>query len=397
MAATALLLGGCGGGGASDTTLGKGLLTLEVHGTAGSGSPATGSGTPSGGGTTTATDAQSIAATPGVNAFSAQQSADVTRPGKTEKFTYTGADALVGSLGYIVYTPSTYDPKKPAPLMLVIHGCGTNAQQMLDSSAVHPTAEREGFVVVYPDVPTLNTGLECWQWFNPRSQVRDSGDPELLAGVTREVMARMAIDKDRVYALGMSSGAMMTSVLGATYPDLFAAIGENAGCAYMAGIQCLAVGPVLPDDTLGQRAFEAMGKYARVMPVLQLRGDVDMTVPVSNSPQVVNQWLATNNHVMSGTPTAPFDRKSDATVDGQRAGGYAYTVNRYKDAKGCLLVEDWSVHGMGHSFSGGSPSDTNHADFRGPMMAEIAWRFFSRYKLSDFTTGYKPSPAACTP
>lgn len=327
----------------------------------------------------------------------AQQSADFSKPGIISNHTFNSDNPLVGSLDYSIYTPASYNRNQPAPLLLAIHGCNTTGQEFLTSSALHPTAEREGIVVVYPDVPLRNEPIKCWQWFNPVSQVRGSGDPALLAGITQEVIENMNIDKDRVYALGMSSGAMMTSILGATYPDLYAAIAENAGCAYLAGATCAFVGPTLPDNMLGQLAFNAMGEHARVMPVLQLRGDKDTTVPISNSPQVINQWLATNNYVMTGTATEPFDKQPDATFQGQKSRGHAYTVNRYTDKQGCLLIEDWVIHDMGHFFSGGSP-DPEAAEFtdpKGPMMAEISWRFFSRYKLSDFKDGYKPAKTAC--
>lgn len=329
--------------------------------------------------------------------YARDQSLDFTKPGRIDRFTYDSGVPMLGTLDYLVYTPSSYNSAEPAPLVLVIHGCNTTADEMIASSAIHPTAEREGFIAVYPHVPAQNEPTKCWQWFSPLSQMRDSGDPALLVGVTREVTARMNIDKERVYALGMSSGAMMTSVLGATYPDVFAAIGENAGCAYMAGIQCLKVGPVFPDEFLGQQAFSAMGKHARVMPVLQLRGDMDKDVPMANSSQVLGQWISTNNYVISGSSNEPFDREADTTFKGKKVDGYDYTVNRYHDEKGCLLFEDWTVHGMGHFFSGGSTASNVSAftDPKGPRMAEIAWQFFSRYRLSDFKGGYKPSAAAC--
>ena len=327
----------------------------------------------------------------------AQQAADYNALGNIEYYSYSGGD-LAGSLDYLVYTPSSYHSDRAAPLIVVVHGCNTTASEMMASSAMHPTAEREGIVVVYPDVPLTSRLVgNCWKWFDPLSQIRDGGDAALLAGVTREVMQRMNIDAERVYLLGMSSGAMMTSIMGAAYPDIFAAIAENAGCAYRAGPQCLLVGPVFSSEQLGEQAYQTMGSYARVMPVLQLRGDQDSTVPISNSPQVIQQWIATNNYVLSQTASQPFDSASDKTYEGKKSGGYAYTVNRYEDKNGCLLIEDWIVHGMGHFFSGGSidPAQAIYTDPRGPMMAEISWKFFDRFRLSDFINGYRPRSSAC--
>lgn len=357
MLATGLLIAGCGGSGSES---GAGSRTVAVD------------------------EAQ-------------QQAADYRGPGQIEQSTYRSSSPAEGSLDYRLYIPTRYERLGPAPLIVVLHGCNTTAEQMMSSSALHPTAEREGIVLLYPDVPPSSQPTKCWNWFDPNSQVRDSGQAALIAGLTRDLMSRYRIDPERVYLLGMSSGAMMTSILGATYPDLFVAIGENAGCAYRAGPQCLGVGAVLPSEALGKQAYEAMGAYARVMPVLQLRGDADHTVPMSNSAQVTAQWTVTNNYVLAQAATGPFVTVPAEIVDGQKPDGYAWTRQRYRDAAGCLLIEDWVIHGMGHYFSGGSsdPTQSGNTDPKGPMMAEIAWRFFNRFRLSDFSHGYHPGGAAC--
>lgn len=153
-----------------------------------------------------------------------------------------------------MYTPSSYQHGKPdsaVPLVVMVHSCNTTALEQARASAFHALAERERFVVVYPDntnevvAATGNEGerparwvgshpLQCWRFYDPTSLLRGSGDVAQVAGITRQVMANWRIDPERVYVAGMSSGAMLTSALGATYPDLYAAIGVVAGCAYLA-------------------------------------------------------------------------------------------------------------------------------------------------------------------
>jgi poly(hydroxyalkanoate) depolymerase family esterase len=99
------------------------------------------------------------------------------------------------------------------------HGCNTTALEQARANLHHPVAERERFVVLYPDFAANTHPARCWRWTDPASQQRDSGDPATIAAETRAVMQRSNIDPQRVYAMGMSSGAFMTSILGATYPD----------------------------------------------------------------------------------------------------------------------------------------------------------------------------------
>ncbi len=69
--------------------------------------------------------------------------------GKVDSYTFEGAD---GDFPYLLYTPSSYSPKKPVPLVMAAHGCMTTADQFMNATQFNQVAEREGFVVAYPDV-----------------------------------------------------------------------------------------------------------------------------------------------------------------------------------------------------------------------------------------------------
>ena len=157
-------------------------------------------------------------------------------------------------------------------------------------------------------------GDNCWNWFLPDHQRRGAGEPAIIAGITRAVMANTAqwtIDPDRVYVAGMSAGGAMAVILGATYPDLYSAVAAHSALEYQAAttipgaFQALLQGGPNPAGQ-GQKAFEAMGGHARLMPVLVVHGSNDVRVNPVNGDQVIQQWLHTNRLATGGAFTADF-------------------------------------------------------------------------------------------
>jgi poly(hydroxyalkanoate) depolymerase family esterase len=307
-----------------------------------------------------------------------------------------------GSYEYWTYTPRRYRPSKPAPLVVVVHGCNTTAVEQIRANDAERLAEREGFVLMYPDFrneldPEPDSGestndslvgthpARCWRAMYDAvgDTQRGLGDPAAIANMTKAVMTQVRIDPNRVYVVGMSSGAMMTSVLGATYPDLYAAIGVVAGCAYLDAPSCLARSTTDPDLAVAQAhaAVTQMGAAARVVPVVDLHGDADDTVPYASSATVIRQWLMTDNLVRAGAPDGPFPLHPTSRVTRKWAGGRAYTVDSYRDRGGCLVGQHVRVHGMGHFWPGGSQDRRWYEweDPKAPSGAELTWAFFRRF------------------
>ena len=297
------------------------------------------------------------------------------------QYTYSGS---AGSRTYYVYTPVNYTTGQRVPLIVMLHGCGGNAVDFSNTTQMNALADSKQFIVVYPQQSSTYNG--CWVWAGLANQARGAGEPAIIAGITQTVMADAAhwnVDPGHVYIVGFSAGAGMAVVMAATYPDLYAAMGESAGYEYKA-LTNGTVGPYLPnggpDPILqGAAAYSAMGSHARVVPVIAFQGTQDTTVPPINGDQVVRQWMETDRLASGGTYNGSFSAPS-GTVAGQVPGGRAYTVRTWNDPASSEVEEYWTVTGMAHAWSGGSTTGS-YADPSGPSASQNMYTFFMAHVL----------------
>lgn len=301
-----------------------------------------------------------------------------------QQCTYQHAD---GSFPYFVFTPDTYTAETPVPLLVMLHGCSQTALDFATGTGMNLLAEQHGFVVVYPQqVRAANQGL-CWNWFLPAHQRRGSGEPARIAGIveqTQQDITPWTIDPARIYVAGLSAGAAMAIILGATYPDVFAAIGVHSGLEYQAatsvsqGLQAMRRGGPDPDRQ-GSAAFEAMGALSRVVPTIVLHGTADAVVAPVNGEQVIQQWMLTDHLASNNTYTADYSQPSSMTT-GQIPGGYAYVTAAWNAEGGETVQTYWQIDGLGHAWSGGNLAGS-FTDPRGPHAGKAMYDFFMAHSM----------------
>lgn len=269
-----------------------------------------------------------------------------------------------GSRDYKIFLPSRLE--EHAPLIVMLHGCTQGPGDFAVGTRMNDLAEEGGFIVVYPEQAASANNAGCWNWFNHGDQIRDMGEPSIIAGMTRSVIAEYAVDASRVFIAGLSAGGAMAVVMGATYPELYAATGVHSGLAFGAATDVIS-------------AFAAMrGSAPRVdtrsmkdaVRTIVFHGTADTTVHPSNG-----------ELIFSDAHSSIADGEKISSAEEER-GGRMFRRTIVADAAGIPLVEHWEVRGLGHAWSGGD-SRGSYTDVHGPNASREMVRFFLERQPSD--------------
>jgi poly(hydroxyalkanoate) depolymerase family esterase len=315
--------------------------------------------------------------------------------GKLTSGTYSGPE---GTQRYQLYVPSTYSRATAVPLVVALHGCTQTADGFRRLTRWDARAEAQRFIVLLPEQDSSANNFKCWNFFQDGSMHRSAGDPARIAAVTSLVENTYNVDPHRVFVTGLSAGGAMASIMGATYPDYFAAIGVGSGCEYAATAACAGYKSADPAFA-GQQAYKEMGPRARPMPFIAFHGDADTTVPPANADQLVQQWLLTADMADDGAANRSVPSSPSKTTRGYARGGHSYTVRTYVDSRKANFAAYWLVHGMKHAWSGGDASQ-QFSDPSGPDETAAMYAFFLSHPDPSLTRpapprGRKPSaPAA---
>lgn len=270
--------------------------------------------------------------------------------------TTVGSIDAPGARSFRVHLPPGYAPGRAAPLVLMLHGGGGSALQLqTQSSNMDEIADREGFITVYPEgtgaLATWNAGLCCG-----RAVEEGVDDVAFVNALLDHLEAELCVDRRRVYAMGMSNGALLSHRLACELSHRIAAIAPVAG-------------------TIGVTDCAP----ARPVAVMQIHGTSDGHVPWNGGvgcglarvsfisvPDTMERWRVLN---------ACGANQDEVLVQGDgRCTAYV----------GCTApVTLCAIEGGGHSWPGGVPkSGVVDCPADGPQSAtfsasEAAWRFFA--------------------
>ncbi len=263
-----------------------------------------------------------------------------------------------GSRSYRLYIPAN-QIAAPMPLIVMLHGCTQSPEDFAAGTGMNALAEEFGCMIAYPAQPLGANAQKCWNWYRPEDQVRDRGEPALIAGLTRTIWHYHNADPARTYIAGLSAGGAAAVVMAAAYPDIFSAVGVHSGLP-AGGAQDI------------PQAFAAMrngskGKPLKTfVPTIVFHGLDDSTVHPNNGMAVMSQAL----HAMPGLRAT--------TRQGVANGGHRYRTTAHHHADGRSLAEHWQIEGAGHAWAGGH-SAGSYTDPKGPDASRQMTRFFLQH------------------
>jgi poly(hydroxyalkanoate) depolymerase family esterase len=282
------------------------------------------------------------------------------------------------NLQMFLYVPNNVQPNPP--ILLAMHQCTGSGTGFFNGTSFKSLADQFGFIVIYPSVTRSGS---CWDVSSTQALTRNGGsDPVGLMSMITWVEQNDHGNPSQVYATGASSGAMMTNVMLADYPDVF-----KAGAAFM-GVpyHCFFTGTVDGWNSQcanGQISMTAQQwgdlvrntadpGYTGPRPRMQLwHGTADGTLNFNNFGQEILQW--TNVLGVSSTPTSTSTPATN------------WTETQYDNSAGVPQVEGFSIAGAGHVLP-----------IEGEGMETDAINFFGLNKTTQGNTVTVTNPGAQT-
>ena len=267
--------------------------------------------------------------------------------------------------GYLVHVPLHYDPAVAMPVVLAFHGGGANADNMVAFSGLNGKADQAGFIVVYPAgsgrlprMLTFNAGNCCGH-----AAARGINDVAFTRLLLDDLERIANVDRRRVFATGMSNGAMMCYRLAAELSDRIAAIASVAG-------------PMGTKDCRPGRAVSVMhfhGDADEFAPFKGGRGRGPSGTDFYSVQHSIDAWVAANEC----QPTPRTTPLPDRANDGTNVKEIRYDSGR--DGAEVVLVV---IEGGGHTWPGREPRlralGTSTQDI---SANDMMWEFFQQHPL----------------
>jgi poly(hydroxyalkanoate) depolymerase family esterase len=311
--------------------------------------------------------------------------------GRSPLVEISGFGTNPGALKMCAYVPEPL-PRAPA-LVVVLHGCGQSAAAYDLGTGWSTLAKRYGFALLMPEQQGSNNANTCFNWFNPGDVTRGRGEAASIRQMVARMVADHKIDPRRIYITGLSAGGAMTSVMLATYPEVFAGGAIIAGLPYgIASNVREALGGMMqstsrPAGKLGDLVRKA-SKHKGPWPKVSVwHGSADRTVNPGNANEIVKQWLDVH-----GLPSAPM---SAGDVDG-------HPREVWWNADGETVVESYTITDMAHGTPLGLAGNDEPYGAEGAFLIEAG--ISSSYHIADFfgltdriipaSEAAKPAPAS---
>lgn len=270
---------------------------------------------------------------------------------------------------YRLYIPASYTGARPVPVVFNLHGLGSDALEQENYGDFRKIADTANFIIIHPQGANVIFTVKGWNTFGAIGTGAD--DLGFMSRLLDTVIAKYTINKNKVYATGMSNGGFMSYELACFMSKRITAIASVTG---------------------SMTAERKTGcKAAHAIPVMEIHGTADKTVGydgtnyLSGSPGftdinvLMNYWVSFNGCGSTAIKTTLPDIEPR---DGCTAEHYIWAGG--KDGS---TVEHYKIIGGKHTWPGSAYiTDVTNQDFNA---SKEIWRFFSQYSLDQFSLGIK--------
>jgi polyhydroxybutyrate depolymerase len=234
----------------------------------------------------------------------------------------------------VVQVPPGHDPAVPAPLLIALHGYGSNGAFVTGYAGLDELVDQTGILVATPEGTRDGDGYQFWNATDACCDFAGSGvdDVAYLTRLIEQIRAAYSVDASRIFLVGHSNGGFMAYRMACERADLIAGVVSLAGATHVDAVDCAPSEPVS---------------------VLQIHGDLDATVdydggtlPSSDTPypgarKTLAHWASYDGCAATTSAAAPLD------LDALAAGAET-AVDRADDCRPGIAAELWTVVGADH-------------------------------------------------
>lgn len=250
-----------------------------------------------------------------------------------------------GHLKMYLYEPSSVNKNKPAPMVVMLHGCLQCAGKAASQTGWNKLADEYGFYVLYPKQRATNNPEKCFRWYKRKHTNKNHGENASIKSMVDFMKKNYSIDSSKVFITGLSAGAAMSVIMMADYPETFNAGAIFAGGAYKSGNGYISA--VMAKVGWRVKSAEKWGNIVRKQnpnyrgeypKIIIYQGNSDMIVNKRNGVELMKQW--TNLHHIGTTPTSTIN---------QFANIKDIEKNIYKNEAGKDVVLFYKINKLNHA------------------------------------------------
>lgn len=277
---------------------------------------------------------------------------------------------------YLVHVPRGIWVRRPLPLVVVLHGCNQDNQDIEHISGFNQLADRHGFLVAYPFI-TSYRGLRnknCWGWWFDREIHAGAGEVEDLWQIVEDIKLRYAVNHRRIHVTGLSSGAGMAAAMMVAHADKIASGATVAGVPYAERAEAVRhafnkVPRYRPIVSIVSAMQAEMGTNSRAIPIQIVHSKNDQTVEIQSAKNLRDSW----GHCFG------VDTRNPYKMSNGQVGSSNWEHNLYRNGGKKSVIETLFLEGPGHGWYGGNPGDHSFPD--APDIKQSIWKFFVSHPL----------------